>query len=62
MAKATKFTAINLTDTTKIAKTTATNGSAAAGSAPTKAEFDAVVTLVNDLKAKYNDLVDALTT
>ena len=42
-------------------KTTKTDGAAAAGEAPTKAEYDAVVTLVNDLKAKYNALVDALT-
>ena len=30
----------------------APDAAAAAGSAPTKAEFDAVVTLVNELKAK----------
>lgn len=30
---------------------------AAAGSAPTKAEFDAVVTLVNELKEKHNAAV-----
>jgi hypothetical protein len=41
-------------------KTAKTDGTAAAGSAPTKAEFDAVVELANDLKAKYNALVDKL--
>ena len=35
---------------------------AAAGAAPTKAEFDAVVTLVNELKAKHNKLVKQLAT
>lgn len=30
---------------------------AAAGDAPTKAEFDAVVTLCNELKAQVNDLI-----
>jgi hypothetical protein len=41
-------------------KTTKSDGAAAAGTAPTKAEYDAVVALVNDLKAKYNALVTAL--
>lgn len=40
----------------------AENGAAAAGSAPTKAEFDAVVTLANELKTKYNALVTKLST
>ena len=35
----------------------AANAVAAAGSAPTKAEFDAVVTLANELKADHNALV-----
>ena len=33
------------------------NATAAAGDAPTKAEFDAVVTLVNELKTQVNDLI-----
>lgn len=41
---------------------TATNGAAAAGEAPTKAEFDAVVTLCNELKTKLNKLVSQLST
>ena len=39
-----------------------TAADAAAGAAPTKAEFDAVVTLVNELKAKHNKLVKQLAT
>lgn len=38
------------------------DAAAAAGAAPTKAEFDAVVTLVNELKAKHNKLVKQLAT
>lgn len=41
-------------------KVTAADAAAAAGSAPTKAEFDAVVTLANELKAKYNALATKL--
>ena len=37
------------------------DATAAASTAPTKAEFDAVVTLLNELKAKYNALVAKLT-
>ena len=33
---------------------------AAAGSAPTKAEFDAVVDLCNEIKEKYNALLEKL--
>ena len=33
------------------------NATAAAGDAPTKAEFDAVVALANELKAQVNDLI-----
>lgn len=33
------------------------NATAAAGDAPTKAEFDAVVKLVNELKTQVNDLI-----
>lgn len=43
-------------------KVAAADAAAAAGAAPTKAEFDAVVTLVNELKAKHNKLVKQLTT
>ena len=43
-------------------KVTAADAVAAAGAAPTKAEFDAVVTLVNELKAKHNKLVKQLIT
>lgn len=53
---------------TASAQVTAANGAAAAGATPTKAEYDAVVTLANDLKAKYNvlqarceELIDDLT-
>ncbi len=44
-----------------IAKTAKADAAAAAGTAPTKAEFDAVVELLNDLKAKYNALAEAIT-
>lgn len=44
-----------------IAKTTKAAAAAAAGAAPTKAEFDAAVELLNDLKAKYNALAEAIT-
>lgn len=71
MAKATKLTdlevkGLNVTGSAVLGitkatyQTTKTDGSAAAGEAPTKTEFDAVVTLVNDLKAKYNALVKTL--
>ena len=33
------------------------NATAAAGNAPTKAEFDAVVALANELKTQVNDLI-----
>lgn len=41
-------------------KVTSANAAAAAASSPSKAEFDAVVTLLNELKTDYNKLVDAL--
>jgi len=41
---------------------TASDGGAAASTAPTKAEFDAVVTLANALKASFNKLVKQLAT
>lgn len=34
-----------------------TDAAAAAGAAPTKAEFDAVVTLLNECKSQLNDLI-----
>jgi len=55
-----KVDEINIVDST-IAATAKADAAAAAGTAPTKAEYDAVVELVNDLKAKYNALVAALT-
>lgn len=39
---------------------TAADATAAAGSAPTKAEYDALVTLANQLKSKYNTLLGVL--
>ena len=41
---------------------TSTDPTAAAGTAPTKAEFDAVVTLIKELKTKHNKLVSQLAT
>lgn len=43
-----------------LSPTASTNVVAAAGAAPTKAEFDAVVTLANELKADLNALITAL--
>ena len=66
MADYTRFTNLEVTGELKTgavktsAKVAAADGAAAAGSAPTKAEFDAVVTLANDLKAKYNALITQL--
>lgn len=40
--------------------TVAPNATAAAGAAPTKAEFDVVVTLANELKADLNLAIAAL--
>lgn len=42
-------------------KITSADAAAAAGAAPTKAEFDAVVTLANELKADLNKFVKQLT-
>ncbi len=41
---------------------TKSDPAAAAGTAPTKAEFDAVVDLIKELKTKHNKLVSQLTT
>lgn len=67
MPKYTRFTNLEVTGELKHAglketdyKVTAANAAAAAGAAPTKAEFDAVVTLCNELKADYNKLLAAL--
>ena len=68
MADYTRFTNVEVTGELKVggvsasgAKVKAANAAAAAGAAPTKAEFDAVVTLANELKTKYNALVSSLT-
>lgn len=42
------------------AKVAAADAVAAAGATPTKAEYDVVVALVNELKADFNTLVDAI--
>ena len=64
----TRFTNLEVTGTFKQSglqeadfKVTAADAAAAAGSAPTKAEFDAVVTLANELKADLNKLVKQMT-
>ena len=46
--------------TETVAITEVADGEDAAGEAPTAAEFDAVVALANDLKAKYNGAVEAI--
>lgn len=38
----------------------ATNGAQASGANPTKAEYDAVVALANELKTKFNALLAAI--
>lgn len=55
-----KIKSSGLTKTTYTA--TSTDPAAAADTAPTKAEFDAVVTLVKELKTKHNKLVSQLAT
>lgn len=64
MAEYTRFTNLEVTGDFKLsgagktaATVTAADAAAAAGTAPTKAEFDAVVALVNELKAKHNALI-----
>lgn len=53
MDKYTRLTNLEVTGKLKVGGgVSAPDAEAAAGSAPTKAEFDAVVTLVNELKAK----------
>lgn len=64
MTKYTKFTAVeagefkgNVTGKLNGTKCTVDDAAAAAGSAPTAAEFKKVVDLANDLKAKLNALI-----
>lgn len=54
-------TAAKLADATKSATIAdgTTNVAAAAGDAPTAAEFNALVTAYNDLATKHNSLIDA---
>lgn len=42
------------------AKITSADATAAAGTAPTKAEFDKTVALCNELKATVNALIDGM--
>ena len=69
MANYTKLTNLEVTGKQKISgltkstyTATSTDPTAAASTAPTKAEFDAVVTLIKELKTKYNKLVSQLST
>ena len=73
MADATRLTDLKVDGTVEAKKTklgitkatytaTSTDPTAAAGEAPTKAEFDAVVTLIKELKTKHNKLVNQLAT
>lgn len=69
MANYTKLTNLEVTGKMKnsgLTKSTytatSTDPTAAASTAPTKAEFDAVVTLIKELKTKYNKLVSQLAT
>lgn len=55
-----KVLKVGLTASTYTA--TSTDPTAAASTAPTKAEFDAVVTLIKELKSKHNKLVNQLIT
>ena len=67
MANYTRFTNLEVTGkfknsgmTAATYKATSADAAEAAGAAPTKAEYDAAVTLLNELKADYNKLVDML--
>lgn len=73
MAEFTKLTNLEVTGQLKAGKivdgitkstytATSTDPTAAASTAPTKAEFDAVVTLIKELKTKHNKLVSQLAT
>lgn len=54
MTEPTRFTALEVQEVPKI---TTANLAAAAGANPTKAEYDLCVALVNELKAKLNQLL-----
>ncbi len=65
----TKLTNLEVTGKTKTSgltkstyTATSTDPTAAASTAPTKAEFDAVVTLIKELKTVHNKLVSQLIT
>lgn len=68
MARYTKLTKLQVEElqaaavklSASIAQVTAANAAAAAGDAPTKAEFDVLVTLANQLKTTVNAIVNAL--
>ena len=73
MADATRLTDLKVDGTVEAKKikigytkatytATSTDPTAAASTAPTKAEFDAVVTLIKELKTKHNKLVNQLAT
>lgn len=51
---------VTVTPAAKVTAVSAADGVAAAGDAPTKAEFDAVVTLANANKAAVNAIITAL--
>ena len=68
MARYTKLTGLQVDElqaaavklSASIAQITAANAAAAAGTAPTKAEVDVVVTLAQQLKTPVNAIVNAL--
>jgi len=57
-----KVPEVNIGLTASTYTATSTDPTAAASTAPTKAEFDAVVTLIKELKSKHNKLVSQLIT
>jgi hypothetical protein len=57
-----KYGTKTVTGNATVASVTATDGAAAAGAAPDKAEYDVVVTLANSTKAQLNDLIARLKT
>lgn len=52
-----KYGTKTVTGNTAVTSVTATDGEAAAGANPTKAEYDVVVTLANETKAQLNALL-----
>lgn len=69
MAEFTRLTNLEVTGTLKqsgLTKATyaitSDDATAAASTAPTKAEFDKVVTLINEIKADYNKFVNQIAT